>query len=281
MFPTHTRRSHSSGAKVGAFLVIGLRSALWPRRRRKPPPRSYSRYAEDDLVRKVYFDPSVPAGTFRSRIADAAATWMKLDVARFEVDTSRTTGLSDNPCATVDGSFIGGIIRGPIAGNGTLAENVSCINNETGQLVGFRQTYNTKYSFYTGTGNPPKKKYDLQAVATHEFGHAQGWTGDHYSNRNNSNLCANKGKQATMCPEVFLGNKRLRTLADNDRQPVVSAYATAPRRRLLRPRPGGPPPDGSGHPRHPARQARRHGSACLSPRPHPHRQEPRKRHLLW
>ena len=185
-----------------------------------------SRYAEDDLVRNVYFDPSVATGKFRSRIVDAAETWKALDVARFEVHESRTTGLSDSPCATLDGNFIGGIIRGPIPGNGTLAENISCVNSETGQLVGFRQTYNTKYSFYTGKRNPPAKKYDLQAVATHEFGHAQGWTGDHYSNRNNSNLCANKGKQATMCPEVFLGNKRLRSLADNDRQPVVNAYAT-------------------------------------------------------
>ena len=223
MFRPHTRRSHSSGAKAGAFLVLGvLFLAAAPAQAATPVS---SRYAEDDLVRSVYFDPSVSSGKFRSRIADAAETWKALDVAQFEVDPARITALSDNSCETLDGAFIGGIIRGPIAGNGTLAENISCINSETGQLVGFRQTYNSQYSFYTGTRNPPAKKYDLQAVATHELGHAQGWTADHYSNRNNSSLCANKGKQATMCPEVFQGNKRLRSLAPNDIQPVVSAYA--------------------------------------------------------
>ncbi len=223
MFSPHTSRSNSAVAPIALFaLGCLLFLAAAPAQAANPVN---TRYKSDDLVRDVHFDQSAPTGKFRNRIADAAKTWKKLDVAVFNVLKSSTMSLSSNPCATENGEFVGGIIRGPIAGSTTLAENLSCVNTATGQLIGFRQTYNTKYKFYTGTGEPPNSKYDLQAVATHELGHAQGWTGDHYSNRNNSGLCANKGKQATMCPIIFQGNKRLRTLVPNDTQPVVDAYA--------------------------------------------------------
>ena len=216
-----TRRQLQAGAFFALACVLSLAAA--PARAGNP---IIARYAPGDQVRNVYFDPSAPTGKFRKRIADAAATWRKLPgVERFEVHKSPSMALSPDPCADQDGVPIGGILRGPVAGSGTLAENRSCIDSETGRLIGFRQTYNKRMKFYMGSGEPPAKKFDLQAVATHELGHSEGWTGDHFSNRNNSKLCGNRSKQATMCPANYSGTKRLRTLTKDDKQPVINAYS--------------------------------------------------------
>lgn len=216
-----TRRQLQAGAFFALACVLSLAAA--PARAGNP---IIARYAPGDQVRNVYFDRSAPTGKFRTRIADAAATWRKLPgVERFEVHKSPSMVLTPDPCADQDGVPIGGILRGPVAGSGTLAENRSCIDSETGQLIGFRQTYNKRMKFYVGSGEPPANKFDLQAVATHELGHSEGWTGDHFSNRNNSKLCANRSKQATMCPANYSGTKRLRTLTKDDKQPVITAYS--------------------------------------------------------
>ena len=184
------------------------------------------RYAPGDQVRNVYFDQSAPGGKFRARIAGAAAAWDKLPgIAHFVVHKSPSMALSTSGCAEENGAPIGGILFGSVPGSGTLAENRSCVNPETGQLIGFRQTYNKRMKFYLGSGNPPRTKFDLQGVATHELGHSEGWTGDHYSNRNNSKLCANRSGQATMCPSTYAGNTRLRTLTKDDKKPVINAYS--------------------------------------------------------
>jgi hypothetical protein len=220
MFSDHAGRS-----KAGALLAMACVLSLAAATARADGP-VIARYAPGDEVRTVYFDPSVPTGKFRTRIADAAATWRALPgVAQFEVQKSPSMALSPDPCADQNGVPIGGIIRGPVAGSATLAENRSCVNSDTGQLIGFRQTYNQRLKFYIGSGEPPTKKQDLQAIATHELGHSEGWTGDHYSSRNNAKICANKPKQATMCPASYSGTKRLRTLAKEDKQPVLQAYS--------------------------------------------------------
>jgi hypothetical protein len=214
-------RQPPAGAVFALACVLSL--AAGPARAADPV---IARYAPGDLVRTVYFDKSAPGGKFRTRIAGAAATWNKLSgVAHFEVHKSPSMALSPDPCADQNGAPIGGIIKGPVAGSTTLAENRSCVNSDTGQLVGFRQTYNPKLKFYIGSGDPPTKKYDLQAVATHELGHSEGWTGDHFTNRNNSKICANKPNQATMCPASYSGTNRLRSLTKDDRRPVVNAYS--------------------------------------------------------
>ena len=185
-----------------------------------------ARYAPGDQVRNVYFDGSVPGGKFRTRIVAATATWNKLPgVERFEAHKSQSVAINSDPCAELNGAPIGGILRGQVAGSTTLAENRSCVDTDTGQLIGFRQTYNQRLKFYIGSGDPPAKKLDLQAVATHELGHSEGWTGDHFENRNNSKICANKPKQATMCPAAYAGTNRLRTLTKDDKNPVIAAYS--------------------------------------------------------
>ena len=215
-----TRRQLQAGAFFALACVLSL--AATPARAGNP---IIARYAPGDQVLTVYFDPSAPTGKFRKRIADAAATWRKLPgVERFEVHKSPSMAISADPCADQDGVPVGGVLRGPVAGSGTLAENRSCIDSETGRLIGFRQTYNKRMKFYMGSGEPPANKFDLQAVATHELGHSEGWTGDHFSNRNNSKLCANRSKQATMCPANYSGTKRLRTLTKDDKQPAKEFF---------------------------------------------------------
>ena len=209
------------GTLVALACVISLVAA--PARAADP---IIARYAPGDQVRNVYFDQSVPKGKFRKRIAGAAATWTKLpDVEHFDVHKSQNMALNSDSCALENGIPIGGILKGPVAGSGTLAENRSCIDPDTGRLVGFRQTYSKKIKFYIGSGEPPGPKFDLQAVATHELGHSEGWTGDHFSSRNNSKLCANRSSQATMCPATYSGTKRLRSLTKDDKKPLVNAYS--------------------------------------------------------
>ncbi len=228
MFSPHTIRADSPAKKAAALLALGgIVFFLGVVAAQAEDPVT-GRYATGDRARDVYFDPSVPGGKFRTAIVNAAGAWNKLPgVALFNVHKSPTMALDPDPCARVNGVPVGGILRGPVAGS-TLAENRSCVDLETGRLIGFRQTYNTRFRFYTGKGNPPRTQYDLQGVATHELGHAEGWTGDHYGGRNNSSLCADKSKQATMCPIIYPGSKRLHTLTQNDKAPVVESYSESP-----------------------------------------------------
>jgi Ca2+-binding RTX toxin-like protein len=208
-------------------VMAALASVVWAAAAMTADAQITGRYATGDRVRAVHFDPSVPTGKWRNAIAKAAATWNKLPATDFQVHKTPSVPLSADACALHNGTPIGGILRASVAG-ALLAENRSCIDPRTGRLIGFRQTYNTRYRFHTGSGDPPRKLFDLQSVATHELGHSEGWFGDHYSGRNNSGLCANKGKQATMCPTIYPGSKRLSSLTQSDKQPVVASYAQPP-----------------------------------------------------
>ena len=216
-----TRRLRQS---IHAGVILGVVLCFTASARADDPIKG--RYATGDRVRAVYFDASVPS-KWRKAISRAAATWNKLPATDWVVHTSPSVAVGVDPCAPHGGSPIGGVLRGVVAG-GLLAENRSCIDTRTGQLIGFRQTYNSQIKFYPGTGKVPAKKFDLQSVATHELGHSEGWFGDHYSGRNDSGLCANKPKQATLCPVIFPGHDWLRSLTKHDKHPVVTSYAQPP-----------------------------------------------------
>jgi hypothetical protein len=210
-------------ASIGAALVVCLASAI----AHGAGPVT-ERYPSNDLTQEVFFDPSVPTGSFRDRIAEAAQTWNKLPgVVHFNVVTS-SRAMSLDPCEEVDGRFAGGVIRAPIPGGETsqLAENRNCITVGTNQLIGFRQIYSPEFKFYLGKKKlgPKKKKFDLLSLATHELGHAVGWTGDHFSAKNKSKTCSNNPKEPTMCPTIYEGSSQDRSLSNKDKNPVLSAY---------------------------------------------------------
>jgi hypothetical protein len=78
----------------------------------------------------------------------------------------------------------------------------------------------------------PDGRIDLWSVASHEFGHAAGWTGRHYGKDEDperSSIC-NSGNvnRQTMCSIIYTGSESVRTLGRHDRHTFRRVYAARP-----------------------------------------------------
>jgi hypothetical protein len=92
-------------------------------------------------------------------------------------------------------------------------------------VVNFTIEFDSTRVWYAGTGDAPGSSTDFWSVATHEFGHVVGFTGNnggHYNS--NDSICANNSSQATMCPSYVPGTERIRTVSPHDIHTFDAAY---------------------------------------------------------
>ncbi len=96
------------------------------------------------------------------------------------------------------------------------------------RLCGFTPIFNftiefdrTRTDWYVGTGDAPGGSYDFWSVASHEFGHALGFW-KHLDEADAA--CPNDSTRSTMCPSVYDGTERQRTLATHDIHTFDAAY---------------------------------------------------------
>jgi hypothetical protein len=159
-----------------------------------------------------------PTGEWRSRLLDGKNQWNN---ATNSGEPSFYWGLQDdinhgtagNPCgisgwntAAVfwnDLDYIGGSILG-----------ATRLCNVSGTIANFTIEFdNDRSNWYTGTGDNPSSNHDAWSVATHEFGHAFGFW-EHITESDGA--CPDSSSRATMCPSIYTGTERQRTLIDHD-----------------------------------------------------------------
>jgi hypothetical protein len=89
------------------------------------------------------------------------------------------------------------------------------------RLNDFRIAMDNDRVWYTGTGDAPSSQLDMWSVFTHEFGHATGFS-SHFGEGDSA--CGNDSNRQTMCPSIYLGTERQRTLATHDIHTFEGAY---------------------------------------------------------
>jgi hypothetical protein len=129
-----------------------------------------------------------------------------------------TVGNADRPCsATYNGVYWRDL---DYLGSTVLGYTPHC-ENVAGVVTRFSMSIDADASWYVGTGATPNGRYDAWSVLTHEFGHATGWVG-HFAESDSA--CPNDATRSTMCPSIYPGTDRQRTLGTHDRHTLQAAY---------------------------------------------------------
>jgi hypothetical protein len=111
-------------------------------------------------------------------------------------------------------------------GGDIIAQTSKCIfNTDHSVLFNFKMRYDSSESWYKWSSTPvPANRFDLRGVATHEFGHAGGFT-PHWDANGPTSLCPGSGPaHHTMCSTLQAGTAAWRSLADHDRHTFGAAY---------------------------------------------------------
>lgn len=149
-------------------------------------PKRYSTQYDRQVV---YPDVSLP-DYFKKRINNAGDEWNRFNRRMFF--DFRAAEQGDNPvCARAKkgGRYVSQVGRGRTNDNG-IAVTAQCLRRDTRELLFFDMTFNARVPFYVRNDEtyfPPRDRFDLWGIATHEFGHASGW-GEHIGGQK-SGLC--------------------------------------------------------------------------------------------
>lgn len=133
---------------------------------------------------------------------------------------------SGNACASnFDGEILYG--SGTAWGTTAIASTHKCYFGGTTTIRRVSLVLDTDENWFwtSGTSTPVANAYDVQAVLTHELGHAMGWGITHLG-QTNSSLCSSSGSNHvhTMCGGGILGSYEKRTLQDHDKHTYDEAY---------------------------------------------------------
>jgi hypothetical protein len=163
-----------------------------------------------------------PSG-YATQINNGYSQWNNAENTGRAVDFSNSgatsvTGNADSPCsATYNGIYWRNL---DYLGTGVLGFTPHC-ENSSGVVTRFSMSLDSNAPWYVGTGDAPSGRVDLWSVTTHEFGHATGWVG-HFSE--GDAVCPDDSTRATMCPGIYPGTERQRTVSTHDVHTFVGAY---------------------------------------------------------
>lgn len=188
------------------------------------------RYPAERDRAPFYFDPGFPRGRFRDRVVRASRQWNRLN-GRFSFRahrTSRGDGIQRIPtrCTRdrINDNFDSIIYwRGMDGRGGTLARAGVC-TEVGGSAQWFYMAFDRRERWYVGRGTPPDNATDAQSVATHELGHATGFSGHFDDDRPNQAICPESNRQHTMCRSNITGTTWQRGLEPHDRHTFENAY---------------------------------------------------------
>lgn len=159
----------------------------------------------------------------RTRVKDGAAEWDAVNTSLdFKFDgTDLSESFNDCPNALDKSTvFYLSIIDPP--GEDILGYTLSCpYNSDSTRLKAFHLAFDSGNSWYSGTGDPSASDVDTWSVATHELGHAGGFSG-HFAGA----VCSSSPSTTdqTMCPNYEFGRKCWRTLETHDIHTFASRY---------------------------------------------------------
>ena len=187
-------------------------------------PRKWKRDKAVDWHFTDTFHPSNQA--WRDRVKDGAQAWNNLYEPMFFVKQTEIPDFNATVCpdryqknaihmSNIDGKY------------GYAADTKTCVfNGDRTEMFSVQIRFDTAESWYVGsTYPPPYDRTDVQAWATHEFGHATGFHGPHDDGHfeGSGTHCTNNPKE-TMCPFMPYGYAYFRSLESHDIHTFDKAY---------------------------------------------------------
>ena len=175
--------------------------------------KAYPTRWERDKSVEYRVDGKIPAD-FRGRVVHAAKQWSKLNASlSFKREKGNAHVYPQSKC----GSHYQDNVITERKLNGPLGLATWCLFPETSEIYSFQIAFEKGVKWYTGTGKPKPKTWDLSSAALHELGHVGGRS-DHYPD--GSPVCKPPGE--AMCPAIAEGQQR--NLGKHDKQTFESAY---------------------------------------------------------
>lgn len=184
------------------------------------------------------FDTGFPDNAKRDRVRDAANKWDGVPSSSFDYDKVPDVVQNDSQvdCSTEQrGQDDSSVHFDHIDSQGdVLAATTPCWDEDDDTDIEFFQMIvDHDETWYSGNDNVPDGEWDLQSIATHEFGHAMGgWhpssPESHFDAQTNAALCTSSAStNHTMCTPAntgALGQKGWRTLEEHDKDTVDDGY---------------------------------------------------------
>lgn len=177
------------------------------------------------------FETGYPTGAFRGRVLDGANQWTNRGGTTGEPDFAASLpdsgyGEPETPCNRAQGT--GAIFRRNLdyLGPGVLGATRICYGD--GIIATFSIEFDTDLPWYNGTDNAPPGTYDFWSVTSHEFGHVTGFywgPNDDGHFLESDAVCPNTSYRHTMCPSIYDGTERQRTLGAHDAHTFTGAYS--------------------------------------------------------
>ncbi len=174
-------------------------------------------------------------GGIRDRIKDAAAKWNNQgQTLTFDFEASQPDypAFAFASCPPLDqpekNAIHWGAIDGPAIGSVNLCTFAEAGGSSTSTYHSFQMKMDSTVNWYTGADPPGNNDTDIQAPATHEWGHATGREvggvgSGHFGN--GWDVCAGtEAAHHTMCESVYTNVWWDRTLNDHDKDVFDGKY---------------------------------------------------------
>ncbi|MGI8775483.1 MAG: matrixin family metalloprotease [Actinomycetota bacterium] len=217
---TRSDRLYTLGAVVLISVAVGALAA--PARSHDGTKFHNLTWIRDTSVNWMFTD-TFPTGAWRDRVKEADGPWNAIGAGMYFVKQSQVNDFNALECPSTyqkNGIHIGSIDGTPSSDN-TLARTYKCKFSGTSELYSAQIKFDEAEAWYTGDATPPPSdKFDVEAIATHEFGHATGWSGHFLESGTH---CTDTPKE-TMCPTIPSGKAYWRTLETHDKHTLVNAY---------------------------------------------------------
>lgn len=181
------------------------------------------------------FTAGFPVDSWRDRVRDGVRQWNVIgEPVQFnevaQVGNFTPPGPAGGKCPPVGSNTIHW--RSHDGLGGVYAYVMPCVYVYNGQasstLANVTMVFDLGESWYIGTGDAPGNQTDLWSIATHEWGHAIGYTGGdrgHFSGLSLECLQPQPIYNQTMCPSYPSGQEYFRSLEVHDRHTFQGAYS--------------------------------------------------------